>query len=163
MKIMDEFKEFAMRGNVIDLAIGVIMGVAFAPIVSTLVDNIIMPPIGYLLAGIDFSSLAVAIPTPTDPVLIKYGSFLNAVIKFLITAFAIFLLVKGINHMKKPKPTVAAPADADGSLLEGNSRSPREETDGRCLTNEAPRCAGAFRCSRPVTMVRRNLPPCGRS
>ena len=104
MKIMDEFKEFAMRGNVIDLAIGVIMGVAFAPIVSTLVDNIIMPPIGYLLAGIDFSSLAVAIPTPTDPVLIKYGLFLNAVIKFLITAFAIFLLVKGINHMKKPKP-----------------------------------------------------------
>ena len=68
-----------------------------------------MPPIGYLLAGIDFSSLAVAIPTPTDPVLIKYGLFLNAVIKFLITAFAIFLLVKGINHMKKPKPTVAAP------------------------------------------------------
>ncbi len=108
MKIMDEFKEFAMRGNVIDLAIGVIMGVAFAPIVSTLVDNIIMPPIGYLLAGIDFSSLAVAIPTPTDPVLIRYGLFLNAVIKFLITAFAIFLLVKGINHMKKPKPSVAA-------------------------------------------------------
>ncbi len=67
MKIVDEFKEFAMRGNVIDLAIGVIMGAAFAPIVSTLVENIIMPPIGYLLAGIDFSSLAVAIPTPTDP------------------------------------------------------------------------------------------------
>ena len=61
MKIFDEFREFAMRGNVIDLAIGVIMGVAFAPIVSTLVDNIIMPPIGYLLAGIDFSSLAVSL------------------------------------------------------------------------------------------------------
>jgi large conductance mechanosensitive channel len=107
MKIFDEFREFAMRGNVIDLAIGVILGVAFAPIVSTLVDNIIMPPIGYLLAGIDFSSLAVSIPTPTgDPVLIKYGLFLNAVIKFLITAFAIFLLVKAINRMKKPKPAV---------------------------------------------------------
>ena len=110
MKIIDEFREFAMRGNVIDLAIGVIMGVAFAPIVSTLVDNIIMPPIGYLLAGIDFSSLAVSIPTPTgDPVLIKYGLFLNAVIKFLITAFAIFLLVKAINRMKKPKPAVVPP------------------------------------------------------
>lgn len=109
MKIMDEFKEFAMRGNVVDLAIGVIMGAAFAPIVSTLVDNIIMPPIGYVLAGIDFSKLAVEIPTPTNPVLIKYGIFLNALIKFLITAFAIFLLVKAINHMKKPQPKAAPP------------------------------------------------------
>lgn len=109
MKIMDEFKEFAMRGNVIDLAIGVIMGAAFAPIVSTLVENIIMPPIGYLLAGIDFSQLAVSIPTPTDPVLIKYGIFLNALIKFMITAFAIFLLVKAINRMQKPKPAAAPP------------------------------------------------------
>lgn len=109
MKIVDEFKEFAMRGNVIDLAIGVIMGAAFAPIVSTLVENIIMPPIGYLLAGIDFSQLAVSIPTPTDPVLIKYGVFLNALIKFMITAFAIFLLVKAINRMQKPKVETAPP------------------------------------------------------
>ncbi|MBN9291477.1 MAG: large-conductance mechanosensitive channel protein MscL [Hyphomicrobium denitrificans] len=115
MKIVDEFKEFAMRGNVIDLAIGVIMGAAFAPIVSTLVENIIMPPIGYMLAGIDFSSLAVGIPTPTDPVLIKYGVFLNALIKFLITAFAIFLLVKAINRMQKPK-TAAAPAPTQTEL-----------------------------------------------
>ena len=107
MGIVNEFKEFAMRGNVIDLAVGVIIGAAFAPIVSTLVDNIIMPPIGYLMAGIDFSNLAVAIPTPTDPVLIKYGIFLNALIKFLITAFAIFLLIKFINTIQKPKP--AAP------------------------------------------------------
>jgi large conductance mechanosensitive channel len=109
MKIVGEFKEFAMRGNVIDLAIGVIMGAAFAPIVATLVDNIVMPPIGYLLAGVDFSNLAVAIPTPTNPVLIKYGIFLNALIKFVITAFAIFLLVKAINHMKKPAPAAAPP------------------------------------------------------
>ena len=108
MKMVDEFKEFAMRGNVVDLAIGVIMGAAFAPIIATLVDNIIMPPIGYVLAGVDFSKLAVEIPTPTNPVLIKYGIFLNALIKFLITAFAIFLLVKAINHMKK-KPAAAAP------------------------------------------------------
>ena len=108
MGIIDEFKEFAMKGNVVDLAVGVIMGAAFAPIVATLVDNIVMPPIGYLLAGIDFSSLAVSIPTPTgDPVLMKYGLFLNALIKFMITAFAIFLLIKAINHMKKP--AVVAP------------------------------------------------------
>ncbi|MBS0252158.1 MAG: large-conductance mechanosensitive channel protein MscL [Proteobacteria bacterium] len=109
MSIIDEFKEFAMRGNVIDLAVGVIMGAAFAPIVSSLVDNVVMPPIGYAMAGIDFSNLSVAIPTPTDPVLIRYGVFLNAVIKFLITAFAIFLLVKAVNTMKKPKATPATP------------------------------------------------------
>lgn len=110
MGMLQEFKDFAMRGNVIDLAIGVIIGAAFAPIVSTLVDNIVMPPIGYLLAGIDFSGLAVTLPTPTgDGVLIKYGLFLNAVIKFLITAFAIFMLVKVLNTLKKPAPA-AAPA-----------------------------------------------------
>ena len=110
MGMIQEFKEFAMRGNVIDLAIGVIMGAAFAPIVSSLVENIIMPPIGYLMAGVDFSNLAVTLPTPTgDGVAIKYGVFLNAVIKFLITAFAIFLLVKAINKAKKPAPAAEAP------------------------------------------------------
>lgn len=111
MKIVKEFQEFAMRGNVLDLAIGVIMGAAFGPIVSTLVEGIIMPPIGYILAGIDFSSLAITLPTPTgDGVEIKYGQFLNAVIKFAITAFAIFLLVKAINRMRKPAPAPAVPA-----------------------------------------------------
>lgn len=110
MSMIQEFKEFAMKGNVLDLAIGVIMGAAFAPIVSTLVDNIVMPPIGYLMAGVDFSNLAAVLPTPTgDGVAIKYGLFLNALIKFMITAFAIFLLVKAINSMKKPAPA-AAPA-----------------------------------------------------
>ena len=109
MGMIQEFKEFAMRGNVVDLAVGVIMGAAFAPIVATLVDNIIMPPIGYMMAGVDFSKLAVELPTPTDPILIRYGLFLNALIKFLITAFAIFLLVKAMNSVKKPAPA-AAPA-----------------------------------------------------
>lgn len=108
MSMIDEFKEFAMKGSVLDLAVGVIMGAAFAPIVSTLVDNIVMPPIGYVLAGVDFSNLAVSIPTPTDPVLIKYGLFLNALIKFMITAFAIFLLVKGVNTLRKPAAAAAA-------------------------------------------------------
>jgi len=110
MGVIQEFKDFAMKGNVVDLAVGVIMGAAFAPIVGTMVDNIIMPPIGYLMAGIDFSSLAIKMPTPTgDGVLIKYGLFLNALIKFLITAFAIFLLVKGMNSMKKPAVAAEAP------------------------------------------------------
>lgn len=110
MKILSEFKEFAMRGNVIDLAVGVIIGAAFAPIVSTLVENIVMPPIGYLLAGIDFSSLAITLPTPTgDGVLIKYGLFLNALLKFLVTALAIFLLIRAINRFKKPAAAEAPP------------------------------------------------------
>jgi large conductance mechanosensitive channel len=106
MGMIQEFKDFAMKGNVLDLAVGVIMGAAFAPIVSTLVDNIVMPPIGYLMAGVDFSTLAVNL---VEGVQIKYGLFLNAVIKFLITAMAIFLLVKAMNSMKKPAPA-AAPA-----------------------------------------------------
>lgn len=110
MGILQEFKEFAMKGNVVDLAVGVIMGAAFAPIVATLVDNIIMPPIGYLMAGVDFSTLSVNLPTGGDPVLIKYGLFLNAIIKFLITAAAIFLLIKAMNSMKRPEPE-AAPAE----------------------------------------------------
>ncbi len=109
MSVIQEFKDFAMKGNVLDMAVGVIMGAAFAPIVSTLVDNIVMPPLGYMMAGVDFSNLAVKLPTPTTPVEIKYGLFLNAVVKFLITAFAIFLLVKGINSTVR-KQVVAAPA-----------------------------------------------------
>ena len=113
MSMLQEFKDFAMKGNVVDLAVGVIMGAAFGPIVGTLVDNIIMPPIGLAMAGLDFSTLQIMLQeNATDPskaVAIKYGLFLNAVIKFLITAFAIFLLVKAINAAKKPAPA-AAPA-----------------------------------------------------
>jgi large conductance mechanosensitive channel len=114
MSMMQEFKDFAMKGNVVDLAVGVIMGAAFAPIVGTLVDNIIMPPIGYMMAGLDFSSLKVPLQAADEAakrpeVAIGYGLFLNAVIKFLITAGAIFMLVKGLNSMKKPAPA-AAPA-----------------------------------------------------
>ena len=112
MSIVQEFKYFAMKGNVLDMAVGVIMGAAFAPIVSTLVDNIIMPPLGYLMAGVDFSSLAIQLPTPTKTTVdIKYGIFLNAIVKFLITAFAIFLLVKAMNNLMK-KTASAAPAAA---------------------------------------------------
>lgn len=114
MSVIAEFRDFAMKGNVVDLAVGVIMGAAFAPIVGTLVDNVIMPPIGLAMAGLDFSSLKAVLQN-ADPakkaaeVAIGYGLFLNAIIKFLITAFAIFLLVKAMNSIKKPAP---APAPA---------------------------------------------------
>jgi large conductance mechanosensitive channel len=95
----EEFKNFAMKGNVIDLAIGVIIGAAFTPIVATLVANIMMPIIGYVTAGVNFSNLAV---TPVESVEIKYGLFLNAIIQFVITAIALFFLIKGINMVRKP-------------------------------------------------------------
>lgn len=117
MSILKEFKEFAMRGNVIDLAVGVIIGAAFAPIVSTLVENIIMPPIGYILAGIDFSALAITLPTPTgDGVEIRYGLFLNAVLKFLITALAIFLLIRAINKFQKPAEAAVPPPPSPSEI-----------------------------------------------
>lgn len=110
MSVLKEFRDFAMKGNVLDMAVGVIMGAAFAPIVSTLVDNILMPPLGYLMAGVDFSTLAVALPTPTKTsVDIRYGLFLNAVVKFVITAFAIFLLVKSVNQVFKKKEAEPSP------------------------------------------------------
>lgn len=123
MSIISEFKEFAMRGNVLDLAVGVIMGAAFGPIVTTMVEGVVMPPIGLALAGIDFSSLSVVLqddPDPAKAVAIKYGAFINAVIKFLITAFAVFLLVKAVNSMRKPAaaPEPAAPAPSEVYLKE---------------------------------------------
>lgn len=118
MKVINEFKEFAMKGNVIDLAVGVIIGAAFAPIVSTLVDNIVMPPLGYLMSGVDVSDWKATLPTPTgDGVLLKYGLFLNAVIKFLITAFAIFLLIKALNTLKKPAPAAGPPPPTPSEAL----------------------------------------------
>ena len=99
-----EFREFATRGNALDLAVGVIIGAAFTPIVSTLVDNIIMPVIGYITAGVDFSNLTVE---PIESVEIKYGLFLNAIVQFLLTAVALFFLIKGINTLRRPEPKPA--------------------------------------------------------
>ena len=106
-----------MRGNALDLAIGVIIGAAFAPIVATLVANILMPVIGYAAAGIDFSSLEI---TPVEGVNIKYGLFLNALVQFLITALALFFIIKGINAMRKPEaaPEPAAPPQSEIYLKE---------------------------------------------
>ena len=104
-EMWEEFKNFAMKGNVIDLAIGVIIGAAFTPIVATLVANILMPIMGFITAGIDFSTLAVH---PVESVEIKYGLFLNAIVQFLITAVALFFLIKGINMIRKPAPAAEA-------------------------------------------------------
>ncbi len=105
-----EFKTFIARGNVVDLSVGLIMGAAFTAIVTSLVDNVIMPPIGMILGGIDFSDFFVALDGKSyaslkaakdaGAAVIGYGVFLNAVIKFLIVAFAVFLLVKGVNKLQ---------------------------------------------------------------
>jgi len=111
--VIQEFRDFAMKGNVVDLAVGVIMGAAFAPIVSSLVDHVIMPPIGLAMAGLDFSALKFVLQQgdatkKVAEVAIGYGQFLNTIIKFMITAFAIFLLVKAMNSVKAPAPAVEA-------------------------------------------------------
>lgn len=111
MKFLQEFKSFAMKGNVADMAVGIIIGAAFGKIVTSLVNDILMPPIGLLVGGIDFSSLAITIKqaTETSPVIvIKYGVFINTVIDFVIVAWAIFIVVKAMNTLKKKEE--AAPS-----------------------------------------------------
>ena len=120
MGMMAEFKEFAMRGNAIDLAVGVVIGAAFGKIVTALVDNVIMPPIGLLIGGVDFADWAWTLKeasvdaagNPVAAVSIGIGSFLNAVIQFLIVAFAIFVAVKAMNRLaRKEEPAPAAPTE----------------------------------------------------
>ena len=121
MGMVQEFKTFIQRGNVIDLAVGVIIGGAFGKIVASLVDNVLMPVLGLLIGGVDFSKLAVRIGgTAEAPVLLKYGSLLQASIDFLILAFCVFLIVKAVNSAKRKEPAApAAPAEmpADVRLL----------------------------------------------
>jgi large conductance mechanosensitive channel len=121
VSIAGEFKEFAMKGNVVDLAVGVVIGTAFGKIVSSFVADVIMPPIGILIGGINFSEFAFKVGTDPKgaPVLLKYGSFLQTVFDFLIIALVIFLAVRGINKLKKPPPPAAdAPPPRQEVLLE---------------------------------------------
>jgi large conductance mechanosensitive channel len=111
MSLASEFKEFAMKGNVVDLAIGVIIGAAFGKIVSSLVGDIFMPTLGKLIGGFNFSDLAVGLgkdPTGKD-VLIKYGAFIQTIFDFVIIAFVLFLAIKFINRLKKPPAEAPAP------------------------------------------------------
>jgi large conductance mechanosensitive channel len=111
MGIGTEFKEFAMKGNVVDMAVGVVIGAAFGKIVSALVENIIMPPLGMLIGGINFSEFGVALGTGPDgkAVILKYGAFIQTVFDFVIIAFVLFIALKGINKLKAP-PVAAASA-----------------------------------------------------
>jgi large conductance mechanosensitive channel len=121
MSIAGEFKEFAMKGSVVDLAVGVIIGAAFGKIVSSLVGDIIMPPLGLLIGGINFSDMAVTLGTDPKgaPVLLKYGAFLQTCFDFLIIAIVIFIAIRGINKLKKPPPPAAdAPPPRQEVLLE---------------------------------------------
>ena len=125
MSVLTEFREFALKGNVVDLAVGVIIGAAFNGIVQSLVNDLIMPPIGWITGGLDFSDLAVTLPpsplAPADaaPVTINYGKFITTLISFLIVAWVIFLLVKMINRMKRKQEANPTPAEqpADVKLL----------------------------------------------
>lgn len=143
MSMMQEFKEFAVKGNVVDMAVGIIIGAAFGTIVNSLVNDVIMPPVGLLLGGVDFSNLYVplAAGTPAGPyetlaaaqeagaVTINYGVFLNNVISFLVVAFAVFMLVRAVNRLRRQEQV--APA------------SPTEKACDFCATNipiQAKRC-----------------------
>jgi len=123
MSVISEFKAFAVKGNVVDMAVGIIIGVAFGKIVSSFVGDVVMPPIGMLMGGVDFSNLAITLKAAegdVPAVLLGYGKFLQAMFDFIIVAFAIFMGVKAINRMKKEEEAApAAPAGptADQELL----------------------------------------------
>jgi large conductance mechanosensitive channel len=120
MGIIAEFKKFSIRGNVIDMAVGIIIGGAFGKIVTSLVNDVIMPPIGMLLGRVDFSKLAVTIKKAApgaEAVTLRYGAFINNVLDFLIVAFAIFLVIRQINRLKKAEePPPAATRDCPRCL-----------------------------------------------
>jgi len=118
--MLKEFKEFAMRGNVVDMAVGIIIGAAFGKIVSSLVADVIMPPIGMVMGGVDFSDLAFALGEGEGAAMINYGVFINTVVDFVIIAFAIFMVIKGLNSMKKKeeeKPAAPPKPSAEEVLL----------------------------------------------
>ncbi|MCB9895190.1 MAG: large-conductance mechanosensitive channel protein MscL [Planctomycetes bacterium] len=117
MGIIKEFRDFAVKGNVIDMAVGIVIGTAFTAIVQSLVKDIITPPIGYVLGKVDFKDLVINMPTDTDPVTINYGMFINAGINFLIVAFVMFLVIKGINKLKKKQEAAPAKPTKDQELL----------------------------------------------
>ena len=127
MGMFAEFKKFAMRGNVVDLAVGVVIGAAFTGIVTSLVNDILMPPIGYAMGGVDFSNFFFVLKgTPQETlaaakaakdVTINYGLFINAVINFLIVAMALFVLIRGINRLQAPAPAAPEATPEDIQLL----------------------------------------------
>lgn len=127
MSFLKEFKEFAVRGNVIDMAVGIIVGAAFGKIVSSFVGDVVMPPIGVLLGGVDFSNLSITLKEATDgnpAVLLNYGKFIQTLVDFCIIAFAVFIGIKGINSLKQKEknqgasPVATAPSKEELLLTE---------------------------------------------
>jgi large conductance mechanosensitive channel len=119
MGLAKEFREFAMKGNVIDMAVGVIIGAAFGKIVTSLVEDVFMPPIGKVIGNVNFTDLAVSLGAGHDgkEVLWKYGNFLQITFQFLIVAFVLFLLIRSLNKLKKPDPAAPPPAPARQEVL----------------------------------------------
>ena len=112
MSMMSEFRAFAMRGNVVDMAVGIVIGGAFGKIVSSFVNDVLMPPIGLLLGGVDFTELAVTLKEASGDVAavtLNYGTFIQTVVDFIIIAFAIFMVVKAMNNLKKKEEAAPPP------------------------------------------------------
>ena len=119
MSIASEFKEFAMKGSVIDLAVGVVIGAAFGKIVASLVGDVIMPALSPALGSVNFTDLALQIATNSagKPVLLRYGAFLQTIFEFLVIAFSLFIVIKGINRLKRPAPNAPPPAPSRTEAL----------------------------------------------
>lgn len=136
MSMLKEFKDFAMRGNVVDMAVGIIIGAGFGKIVNSVVNDVIMPPIGMALGGVDFSALAISLRDPIDGaggVAIKYGVFINTVLDFTIVAFCAFTLIRAMNSMKRKEEAPAA--------------APTTRDCPRCLTSIAIRATRCPNCT----------------
>ncbi|WP_135557417.1 large-conductance mechanosensitive channel protein MscL [Paenibacillus cymbidii] len=139
-----EFRTFITRGNVVDLAIGVIIGTAFNKIVTSLVNDVIMPPIGMLLGKVDFADLVIKLGNGEDdkPVTLNYGAFINNVLDFLIVAFVIFMVVKQINRFRKPEPAPAPAAPKDKECPYCYSKIPVLATRCPACTSQLQQAAG---------------------
>jgi large conductance mechanosensitive channel len=122
MSFIKEFREFAVKGNVVDMAVGIIIGAAFGKVVSSLVSDVFMPPLGWMIGGVDFSDLAIVLPEMIEgkgPVPILYGKFIQTILDFTIVAFAIFMMIKVINRLKKKEAEAPSepPAPSKEELL----------------------------------------------
>ncbi len=136
MSLINEFKAFAVRGNVVDMAVGIVIGAAFGKIVSSFVDGVIMPPLGLLIGGMDFSDLAIVLKDAVGEapaVVLRYGAFIQTVVDFVIIAFAIFMAIKAINHLKRKEAETpsAPPAPSKEELLLTEIRDLLKEQNGR--------------------------------
>ncbi|MEZ3135906.1 large-conductance mechanosensitive channel protein MscL [Stutzerimonas kunmingensis] len=135
MSLINEFKAFAVRGNVVDMAVGIVIGAAFGKIVSSFVDGLIMPPLGLLIGGVDFSDLAIVLKDAVGEapaVVLRYGAFIQTVVDFVIIAFAIFMAIKAINHLKRKEAEApsAPPAPSKEELLLTEIRDLLKEQKG---------------------------------